>query len=129
MVAGDRRSATATPISRVRSAYRTAGSTNLDLSLTVSAADRRAGIGERLDTGGAPATVRVQVRGVPSGVISLHTDRGTAYQVSLPADGAGRGHGSARWQTSAAESAFVRVEVRHPDGQLAALTNPIMLAR
>ncbi|WP_326552307.1 CehA/McbA family metallohydrolase [Micromonospora sp. NBC_01813] len=99
------------------------GSTDIDLSLTVSAGDRRAGIGERLDTGGAPATVRVEVRGVPSGAISFHTDRGTAYQVSLSADGAG----SARWRTSAAQSAFVRVEIRHPDGQMAALTNPITL--
>ncbi|MDG4764690.1 hypothetical protein O7632_11335 [Solwaraspora sp. WMMD406] len=54
-----------------------AGSTDVDLSLTVSTSDRSADTGERLDTGGATATVRV--------------------------------------------------EVRHPDGRLAALTNPVTL--
>ncbi len=31
------------------------------------------------------------------------------------------------WSTSAAETSFVRVEVRHGDGRVAALTNPILL--
>lgn len=101
-----------------------AGSTGIDLSVTVSAGDRRADIGERLDTGGATATVAVELRGVPSGVVELHTDRGTAYRAALFADGAG----SLRWRTDATASAFVRVEVRHPDGQPAALTNPVTLA-
>jgi hypothetical protein len=100
-----------------------AGSGGVDLSLTVSAGGRRAGIGDRLDTAGATVTVRVEVRGVPSGMVGIHTDRGTAYHAPLSADGAGSG----RWQTTAPESAFVRVEVRHPDGQLAALTNPVVL--
>jgi hypothetical protein len=56
-------------------------------------------------------------------MVGIHTDRGTAYHAPLSADGAGSG----RWQTTAPESAFVRVEVRHPDGQLAALTNPVVL--
>ncbi|WFE21493.1 CehA/McbA family metallohydrolase [Solwaraspora sp. WMMD937] len=100
-----------------------AGSTDVDLSVIVSAGDRRADIGERLDTGGATATVEVEVRGVPSGTVSAHTDRGTAYRVVLSADGAG----SLRWRTDATASAFVRVEVRHPDGRLAALSNPVTL--
>jgi hypothetical protein len=33
-----------------------------------------------------------------------------------------------RWDTTAEESMFVRIEVRRPDGQVAALTNPIVLA-
>ena len=31
------------------------------------------------------------------------------------------------WRTSADESAFVRIEVRHPGGHMAALTNPVIL--
>jgi hypothetical protein len=31
------------------------------------------------------------------------------------------------WPTNAKESAYVRVEVRHPTGRMAALTNPIIL--
>ncbi|WFE29929.1 hypothetical protein O7623_12415 [Solwaraspora sp. WMMD791] len=42
----------------------------------------------------------------------------------LTADGAG----SLRWRTDATASVFVRVEVRHLDGRLAALTNPVTLA-
>ncbi|WP_406012187.1 CehA/McbA family metallohydrolase [Streptomyces sp. NBC_00984] len=100
-----------------------AESAAVDLSFTVSAGDRSAGIGERLRTGGAPAEVRVDVRGVPSGTVSFHTERGRAHHVSLP----GSGSGAVEWRIGAAESAFVRVEVRHPDGLMAALSNPIVL--
>jgi hypothetical protein len=31
------------------------------------------------------------------------------------------------WETTAADSAFVRVEVRHRAGRVAALTNPVVL--
>ena len=64
-----------------------AGSAAVELSLQVSAADRNAGIGERLETCGEPAVVRVVVGGVPSGVVSFHTDRGTVHRESLPGDG------------------------------------------
>jgi hypothetical protein len=101
-----------------------AASTNVELSLRVSAAGRAAGIGERLDTGGEPAVVRVVVGGVPAGTVSWHTDRGAVYREALP----GGGPGAVEWRTSAAESAFVRVEVCHPGGQMAALTNPVILA-
>jgi hypothetical protein len=40
----------------------------------------------------------------------------------------GNGPGTVRWRTSAAEPVFVRVEVRRPDGHMAALSNPIILA-
>ncbi|MEJ3749591.1 CehA/McbA family metallohydrolase [Actinomycetes bacterium KLBMP 9797] len=96
-----------------------ADSVAVELSVTAAAGDRTAGIGERLATGGEPATVRVDVGGVPSGTVSFHTARGEAHREALP--------GTVTWQTTAAESAFVRVEVRHPDGQMAALTNPIIL--
>lgn len=94
------------------------------LSIAASADGRGAGIGQRLETGGEPALVQVDVRGVPSGTVSFHTDRGKAHYESLP----GNGSGAVGWHTSAAESAFVRVEIRHPGGHMAALSNPIILA-
>ena len=84
---------------------------------------RSAGIGERLETRGEPAVVRAVVGGVPSGTISFHTDHGTVHRESL----AGDGPGAVEWRTSAEESAFVRVEVRHPGNHAAALTNPVIL--
>ncbi|MFC0006973.1 CehA/McbA family metallohydrolase [Micromonospora siamensis] len=100
-----------------------AESAAVELELTVSAGDRSAGIGDRLETAGDPAEVRVSVRGVPSGLVSFHTERGTAHRESLPEDGTG----TVRWHTAADASAFVRVEVRHPDRTMAALTNPVVL--
>jgi hypothetical protein len=101
-----------------------AGSAAVSLSLEARADGRAAGIGERLEAAGVPAAVRVAVGGVPSGTVSFHTDRGTVHRESLPAEGPG----TAEWVTSAGESAFVRVEVRHPGQQMAALTNPVFLS-
>jgi hypothetical protein len=101
-----------------------AGSAAVDLSLEVLALDRTAGIGGQLETCGEPAVVRVTVSGVPSGVVSLHTDRGAVHRASLPP----KGPGTVEWRTSAEESAFVRAEVRHSGQQMAALTNPIILS-
>ncbi|MEV0622980.1 CehA/McbA family metallohydrolase [Nonomuraea sp. NPDC050404] len=98
-----------------------AESAAIDLSLEVCAGPRRAGIGERLDTCGEPVSVRVAVQGVPAGTVTFHTDRGRARREPLPAGGV------LEWVTSAGESAFVRVEVRHPSGHMAALTNPVTL--
>jgi hypothetical protein len=39
----------------------------------------------------------------------------------------GTGLSVTEWRTSAAESAFVRVEVRHLGQQMAALSNPVIL--
>nr|WP_255620829.1 CehA/McbA family metallohydrolase [Pseudonocardia sp. DSM 110487] len=100
-----------------------AESAAVDLSVEISAGDRTAGIGERLPTSGLPASMRVSVRGVPSGTVTVHTDRGRVHGESLPGDGPG----IVEWRTSAAESVFVRVEVRHPGGHMAALSNPIIL--
>jgi hypothetical protein len=75
-------------------------------------------------TDGEPVSVRVDVHGVPSGAVSFHTDGGTAHRASLPPTGSEE----VAWRTSAAESMFVRVEVRYPGGHMAALTNPIILA-
>ena len=101
-----------------------AGSPAVTLSLQACAGDRGAGIGEQLETRGEPAVVRAMVSGVPCGTVSFHTDQGTVHRESLPADGPG----TIEWQTSAEESAFVRVEVRHPGQQMAALTNPVILS-
>ncbi len=101
-----------------------AESAAVELSLTATAADRAAGIGERLDTRGEPAMLQAEVHGVPSAAVSFHTDRGAVHRASLP-DG---GSGTVEWHTTAADSQFVRVEVRHPGGRMAALSNPVLLA-
>jgi hypothetical protein len=100
-----------------------AGSAAIGLSVTVSAGHRSAGIGEHLETRGDMAVARADIRGVPSGTVSFHTDRGTVHRAQLP----GSGSGVVQWSTNAAESAFVRVEVRNPEGHMAALSNPVIL--
>lgn len=101
-----------------------AGSTAIDLSLHARSGARSAGIGDQLDTFGKPAVIQSVVNGVPSGTVSFHTDRGTVHRETLPGDGPG----TIEWRTSAEESAFVRVEVRQPEQQMAALTNPVILS-
>ncbi|MFJ4773122.1 CehA/McbA family metallohydrolase [Streptomyces uncialis] len=100
-----------------------AGSTEVELSFTVTAGDRSAGIGERLATGDEPAVARAEVRGVPFGTVSFHTEQGRVHHASLTSSGAA----VVEWRVSAADSAFVRVEVRRPDGHMAALSNPVVL--
>jgi hypothetical protein len=100
-----------------------AESAAVELFLKATVGERRAGIGERLETRGESAVIQAKVRGVPSGAVSFHTDRGAVHQSSLP----GSGSGTVEWRTSAEESQFVRVEVRHPEGHMAALSNPILL--
>lgn len=100
-----------------------AESAAVELALTVSAADSSAGIGETLHTSGEPVSVLAETRGVPAGSVSFHTDQGRVQRVSLPSTGAG----TVEWLTRAEESAFVRIEVRHPGGHMAALTNPVLL--
>jgi predicted metal-dependent phosphoesterase TrpH len=100
-----------------------AESADVELSVDVAAGERHAGIGEKLTTRDEPATVTVDVSGVPSGTVRVHTDDGMTHSGSLP----DHGSGVLRWRTSAAESTFVRVEVRHPNGHMAALTNPVIL--
>jgi hypothetical protein len=100
-----------------------AESAEVDLSFTASAGGASAGIGESLQAGNDPVTVRVKAKGVPSGVVTFHTDRGAVHRAPLASEGAG----CLDWHTNAEESQFVRVEVRHPDGRMAALTNPILI--
>ncbi|HTJ69266.1 MAG TPA: CehA/McbA family metallohydrolase [Actinospica sp.] len=101
-----------------------AESAAVELSFTASAGSRHAGVGERLDSHGASALVRAQVSGVPDGIVTFHSERGTAHRAALPASGSG----DVQWQTTAREAGFVRVEVRHPNRRMAALSNPIILA-
>jgi hypothetical protein len=100
-----------------------AESAAVQLAFDVSAGGRCAGIGEQLETDQGPAVARVEVRGVPSGTVTFHTETGMVHRASLPATGSG----AVRWHTSAQESGFVRVEVRRPGGGMAALSNPIIL--
>ncbi|WP_187280413.1 CehA/McbA family metallohydrolase [Streptomyces sp. IB2014 016-6] len=100
-----------------------AESADVDVSFTVNADGRVAGVGEQLATHGGRVEVQAAVRGVPAGTVSFHTDRGKVHRASLPGDGAG----AVQWDTTAEDSAFVRIEVRYPTGHVAALTNPIIL--
>ncbi|KUM81735.1 histidinol phosphatase [Streptomyces griseorubiginosus] len=100
-----------------------AESADVDVSFSAYADGRVAGVGERLATHGGQVEVHAAVRGAPAGTVSIHTDRGMVYRAPLPGDGAG----AVQWDTTAEQSAFVRIEVRHPNGHVAALTNPIIL--
>jgi hypothetical protein len=95
----------------------------IDLSLTVFAGGHTAGIGERLAIGGEPAVLRLEVRGVPAGRVSLHTERGHVYARALP----GTGSATVEWRISG-PALFIRAEIRAQNGHMAALTNPIILA-
>ncbi len=100
-----------------------AGSREVDVSFTAAVDGRGAGVGERLSTHGRQVGVRAEIRGVPSGAVSFHTDRGMVHGGSVPAGGAG----VVEWHTSVRDSAFVRLEVRRADGHVVALTNPVIL--
>jgi hypothetical protein len=102
-----------------------AESSDIDLSFIASSGDRSAGTGQRLDTNGEVADVVVSVRrGVPAGTVSIHTDLGEVHRQVLGVVGSG----IVRWSIRADESSFVRAEVRHPNGAMAAITNPIIVA-
>ncbi|MFF1921952.1 CehA/McbA family metallohydrolase [Streptomyces sp. NPDC058221] len=100
-----------------------AESAAVELSFTVSAGGRSAGIGERLEAGGGRAVARAEVRGVPSGTVGFHTERGRVHHEALPGSGAG----VVECSLGSDDSAFVRVEVRRPGGAMAALSNPVVL--
>lgn len=100
-----------------------AESPSIELTLKVSAGDRTEGIGDTLQTFDQATAVYVALSGVPAGEVSFHTDQGKVHSQSLPDSGSS----TISWRTSAEESAFVRIEVRHSDGRVAALTNPVIL--
>jgi hypothetical protein len=100
-----------------------AANSDVELTVTAVAGDQSAGIGESLQSGDNQVVVRVDLRGAPSGNVSIHTNEGKRHSQPLPPAGLG----SVEWRTSAAESAFVRVEVRDAEGHMVALGNPIVL--
>ncbi|MDL4817240.1 hypothetical protein [Actinomadura opuntiae] len=55
-----------------------------------------------------------------AGVIRLFTDEGQVFEGPV---------GTATWHATPRVSPYVRAEVRHPDGSMAAPTNPIFLGR
>ncbi|WP_432993394.1 PHP-associated domain-containing protein [Dactylosporangium sp. CA-233914] len=74
-----------------------AGGAGIEVDVVVEAGGKVAGAGQRLVTGGAPVCVRVRVRGVAEPDVRVHG-------------------GALTW-----------VEVRHPGGAVAALTNPVFV--
>jgi len=111
-----------------------AESSSVDLSFSVTGGGASAGIGERLPVApGDQVTVNCQVSGVPNGTVGFITDEGQTLTQALDASGAG----TVSWKTTAAVSAYVRAEARHPvtspnadlPGAMAAMTNPIFLGR
>lgn len=116
-----------------------AESAAVELSVEVAAEGRTAGLGDTLVARpDAPITTTVAVAGVPGGLVRIITDQGQLLQSVLPASGSGR----VTWTTTAAATAYVRVEVRRPlpDGSpgngtaqgplpqlgpMAALSNPV----
>lgn len=72
-------------------------------------------IGDRLPPTPSSVELLIQVHGVPGATISVHTERGEVHETTEP---------TARLSMAAG---LARVEVRHPDGTMAALTNPIFL--
>lgn len=98
-----------------------AESSSVSMSFEASAGARTAGIGERLGAGpDDDVAVSVRTEGVASGLIRLFTDQGQVFEG--PA-------GTATWRTRPRVSPYVRAEVRHPDGSMAAFTNPVFLGR
>jgi len=100
-----------------------AESAEVDLTFVGVAGSRCAAIGDRLDSNGEVVVLRTKVRGVPFGRVSVHTNHGQAQGMALASDGTG----TLEWRTTAQDAAFVRLEVRHGEGQMVALTNPIVL--
>lgn len=93
----------------------------ISLTFTASAGTRTAGVGERLGAAdGDEVTVSFDVRGVPAGVVRFFTDEGQVLEQPV---------GPVTWKTRPRVSPYVRAEVRHPDGSMAAFTNPIFLGR
>ncbi|MFG3285022.1 CehA/McbA family metallohydrolase [Streptomyces sp. NPDC048111] len=108
-----------------------AESAGLSLSFSLAGGrGRHAGIGERLRAApDEPVTARLDVTGAPGCTVALVTDQGTRHTAALPAPGTG----TVTWETTPANAAYVRAEVRHPatapafPGPLAAFTNPVFL--
>lgn len=105
----------------------------IDLTFTAGTTESSAGIGERLPARpGDPVTATLVASGVPNGIVNFVTDEGSAFTTVLPPSGSG----TVTWPTTAAVSAYVRAEIRHPTATpgllpppMAAMTNPVFLGR
>ena len=64
-----------------------AESAETEVSFTACAGNRKADIGERLQTDGEAVVVTVKIRGVLSGAVTFHTDRGRVHRDMLPREG------------------------------------------
>ncbi|MEV4437540.1 CehA/McbA family metallohydrolase [Streptomyces sp. NPDC049577] len=98
------------------------------VSLSFTTVDGRgghAGIGDRLRAApDAAVTARLEVSGVPKDcTASFITDQGRLFTAPLPAGG------RLEWRTTPSYAAYVRAEVRKPDGAMVALTNPVFLGK
>jgi predicted metal-dependent phosphoesterase TrpH len=91
-----------------------------DIGATIDSGDA-ADIGDTLD-GRGPTDVALRVQGATGDTVSFHTDRGEAGGGTVDS-------ADATVTTRLATARWVRAEVRHPDGTMAALTDPIWLAR
>jgi hypothetical protein len=102
-----------------------AASSAVTLRMTAHAGRERAGLGQRLRVNGRrPAEVRLRVRGVPGGEVTLRSEAGEIARARLTGDDQ-----EVRAMLRGRRAELVRAEVRRPDGTMAALTNPIWLGR
>lgn len=97
-------------------------SPTIELSFTATSHGHCAKIGDVLATHGEPPLVHVAVKGLDSGTITIYTDIEEVHRAHISPNEITHLH----FRVSA-EHLFVRVEVRSPTGQMAALTNPIIL--
>ena len=120
-----------------------AESSAVSLTFTATAGGHHAGIADRLPVSpDTPVQARLDVAGIPNGVVRIISDEGQVLQAQLPASGTG----TITYPTTPSLAAYLRAEVRHlrPDGTpgngngmgpdlqlgpMAALTNPIFLGK
>jgi hypothetical protein len=102
-----------------------AGTADTSLSLTATAGELHAGIGEHLD-GDPNQAVRVslKVKGAPDTTATLRTNNGTVESVPITSECQ-----EVAFSTLPRETRYVRAEVRDSQGAMVALTNPVFLGR
>ncbi|OUJ74830.1 CehA/McbA family metallohydrolase [Hymenobacter crusticola] len=95
----------------------------ITLALTAKAGRATAEIGDKLPAAGQDVQLTVSLRNAPAGVVTLHGDKGEV----APKKVATGSTAVLRWIIKAGATKYVRVEVRTPQGDMIALTNPIWL--
>jgi hypothetical protein len=99
-----------------------AGSARVGVSLSATAAGRRAGMGGRLHgRPDEPLSVRLRVRGAAGSVATLYGQDGPVHEAPV---GMGRAV-EVTWTAPLGSLSYLRAEVHRPGGDLLALTNPI----